>query len=200
MRIERLCVFCGSSAGNLPLYTETVEALASEMAARHIGLVYGGGNRGLMGLLATSVHAAGLPVIGISPRRFHKETVPHPADEYILVDTMHERKELMYRRADAFLAIPGGIGTLEEIAEIFTWNTIGFSGKPVALLNIAGFYDPFLAQLKLMVDSGFLKAEQYARLLVSDSPKGILDALELAERTAAPWSVVDSPTSAGKAR
>ena len=194
MRIERLCVFCGSSVGNLPLYTETVQALANEMAVRRIELVYGGGNRGLMGLLATSVHAAGLPVIGISPKRFHKEAVAHPADEYILVDTMHERKELMYRRSDAFLAIPGGIGTLEEIAEIFTWNTIGFSGKPVALLNTAGFYDPFLAQLKQMVDSGFLKAEHAARLMVSDSPSGVLDALALAERTPAPWSVVDSQT------
>lgn len=191
MRIERLCVFCGSSVGNLPCYAETVEALAKEMASRRIGLVYGGGNRGLMGLLATQVHAAGLSVIGISPKRFHKEAVAHPADEYILVDTMHERKDLMYRRSDAFLAIPGGIGTLEEIAEIFTWNTIGFSGKPVALLNTAGFYDSFLAQLKVMVDSGFLKAEQFARLLVADSPKRILDALESMERTAAPWSVVD---------
>jgi len=191
MRIERLCVFCGSSVGNLPCYAEAVEALAKEMDSRRIGLVYGGGNRGLMGLLATQVHAAGLSVIGISPKRFHKEAVAHPADEYILVDTMHERKDLMYRRSDAFLAIPGGIGTLEEIAEIFTWNTIGFCGKPVALLNTAGFYDSFLAQLKFMVDSGFLKAEQFARLLVADSPKGILDALESAERTAAPWSVVD---------
>lgn len=187
MNLNLLCVFCGSSIGTIPIFSQTAVTLANAMVERGYGLVYGGGSRGLMGIIATQVHEANLPVVGISPKRFHKAQVLNPVNEYILVDTMHQRKELMYRKADAFLAIPGGIGTLEEIAEIFTWNTIGFTSKPVAILNVDGFYNPFLSQLEVMQRFGFIKQDQLDRLIVSDTVEDVLDALEKTPRISAPW-------------
>ncbi len=187
MKHKMVAVFCGSNLGTLPVFEETALRLADVMIEQGLGLVYGGGSRGLMGVVAKRMHEAGSPVIGVSPRRFHKEGQKIPSSEYLLVDTMHQRKELMYKKADAFLALPGGIGTLEEISEIFAWNTIGFTGKPVGILNVNGFYDPFLQQLKVIEEYGFIPFHQMDRLIVKTTPSSLIAALTSAPLIEAPW-------------
>ncbi len=176
MELQHICVFCGSNFGDDELYRETARHVGQTLAARDIGLVYGGGNRGLMGEVARTMKEAGAHIIGVSPKRFHRpESVPFTVDEYIIVDTMHQRKATMYSKADAFIALPGGIGTLEELAEITTWRQIGFTNKPTALLNIHGFYNPLLDLLESMYRHGFTREDQWKQLIVSDSIEEILD-------------------------
>lgn len=190
MKKKVICVFCGSNLGNDPIYEKTANELAELLIMNDLGMVYGGGNRGLMGIVAKRMFEAGSTVIGISPRRFHKEGREIPSSEYILVDTMHQRKELMYKKADAYLALPGGIGTIEEVSEIFTWNTIGFSSKPVAILNVNHFYDPFVQQLRVMEQTGFLPTNQYDRLIIRSSASEVLTALLDAQLVDAPWEAL----------
>lgn len=166
--IKTLAVFCGSSEGANPLYKETAQELGKQMHHQHITLVYGGGNRGLMGIVAESLYSLGGRVIGVLPQALNRSDVRlHQVEErLIVVPTMHERKATMYELADAFVALPGGIGTFEEILEVYTWLQLGYHTKPVALLNIAGFYDSLLAFLEHSVQEGFLKADHFAALIV----------------------------------
>lgn len=189
MSMSMICVFCGSNFGNSQMFQTAALQLADCMIHRNLGLVYGGGSRGLMGVIAERLHTSGAHVIGVSPKRFYKEGIAVPSNEYFVVDTMHQRKNLMYKKADAFLAFPGGIGTVEELAEIFTWNTIGLNGKPIGILNIDGFYDSFIEQLHLIVHHGFLQKEHLDRLIIRSNPDDLLDALEYAPRIEAPWEI-----------
>lgn len=189
MSVFTLCVFCGSNFGNSPIFEDVTIQFADCMIQRNLSLVYGGGSRGLMGVVAKRLHDAGLQVIGVSPKRFHKEGKEIPSNEYVLVDTMHQRKDLMYLKADAFVALPGGIGTIEELAEIFTWNTIGFSSKPVGILNIDGFFDSFIQQLHVIEKYGFLSREKLDRLIIRTDPDEMLDALLNAPLVNAPWEI-----------
>lgn len=190
MKLQNICVFCGSNFGNDPSYTALAREVGKTLAGRGIGLVYGGGNRGLMGEVAQIMKDEGAQITGISPKRFYKPEYENLiVDEFIVVDTMHERKALMYQKSDAFIALPGGIGTLEELAEIVTWRQIGFTNKPCAVLNHQGFYTPLLDQLKHMYDQGFTRKDQWEQLIVSESIEDILSTFEAYTYEKSTWEV-----------
>lgn len=173
--MQRLCVYCGSSPGLLPEYSATARRCGELLAARGLGLVYGGGNVGLMGLLADAALAAGGEVIGVIPRVLIERKVAHPGvTSLIAVDTMHERKQRMAELSDGFMALPGGIGTMEELFETFTWLQLGFHRKPVGLLNVSGFYDSLLHFLAHMQGQRFLKPEHLESLQVAADPEDLL--------------------------
>jgi uncharacterized protein (TIGR00730 family) len=176
--MRSVCVFCGSASGTKPVYAEAARALGAELARRSLALVYGGGRIGLMGELATAATAAGGTVVGVIPERLAaKEIAYTEATELIVVDTMHTRKAIMADRADAFVALPGGFGTLEELFEILTWAQLGIHAKPVGLLDVDGFYAPLLAWLDQAVAAGFLKRKHRELLIVGSSIGELLDAL-----------------------
>ena len=159
-RIQALCVYCGSSLGVDPLHEARAVHLGRLLAARHVRLVYGGGAVGLMGRLADAVLDAGGEVIGVIPKGLFSREVAHTGvTNLIEVSSMHERKQVMFELADGFLALPGGLGTLEELAEITTWAQLGIHRKPVAVLDADGYWEPLLAFLDGAVDAGFLKPE-----------------------------------------
>jgi uncharacterized protein (TIGR00730 family) len=169
--IRRVCVYCGSSSGFDPVYREAAKALGIELARRRIGLVYGGGNIGLMGALADAVLAGGGEVIGIIPHHLAALEVAHRGlTSLVAVDSMHARKHQMAALADAFIALPGGIGTAEELLEVLTWLQLGLHAKPIALLDSNGYFAHLLAFLDHMTSSGFLKEEHRAMLIVEKSP------------------------------
>ena len=156
--IRALCVFCGSSAPPDPRYREAARALGAFIAGRGLDLVYGGGSVGLMGDVADAALAAGGRVTGVIPTGLFSREVGHTGlTELHEVGSMHERKQLMYDLADGFIALPGGLGTLEELAEVTTWSQLGLHAKPVVLLDVDGFWDPLVAQLDRMVAVGLLK-------------------------------------------
>ena len=160
----RIAVFLGSSSGT-DRHREIVTELADGLVARGIGIVYGGAQVGLMGLLADRAMAAGGEVIGVIPRAVFDREVPHAGVTHLVeVDSMHERKARMNELADAFVALPGGVGTLEELFEVFTWQLLGLHAKPVALLDPDGYYDPLVEQLDRIVTAGYLSAEKRAML------------------------------------
>jgi uncharacterized protein (TIGR00730 family) len=160
----RIAVFLGSSSGT-SAHRDCVTALAQGLAARGMGIVYGGARVGLMGLLADTALAAGGEVVGVIPRDLFEREVPHRGvTRLIEVDSMHERKAQMADLADAFVALPGGVGTLEELFEVFTWRLLGLHDKPVALLDPDGFYDPLVDQLDRIVAQGYLSAGRRAAL------------------------------------
>ena len=155
--VRAVCVFCGSSAPADPRYRDAAQALGALIARRNVTLVYGGGSVGLMGNLADAALDHGGRVIGVIPAGLFAREVGHTGlTELREVSSMHERKQLMYDLSDAFVALPGGLGTLEELAEVATWSQLGLHGKPVVLLNAGGFWDPLLAQLDLMARTGLL--------------------------------------------
>jgi uncharacterized protein (TIGR00730 family) len=155
--VRAVCVFCGSSAPADPRYRDAARALGALIARRNVTLVYGGGSTGLMGELADAALAQGGRVIGVIPAGLFAREAGHTGlTELREVTSMHERKKLMYDLSDAFVALPGGLGTLEELAEVATWSQLGLHSKPVALLNVGGFWDPLLAQLDLMARTGLL--------------------------------------------
>ncbi len=175
----RLCVFCGSSKGTRPLFAEAARNLGEQMAARGLGLVYGGGHIGLMGVLADAVLAGGGEAAGVIPRALVERELAHKHLTALhVVDTMHQRKALMADLADAFAALPGGFGTGDELFEILTWAQLGLHARPIGLLNVVGFFDPLLAWIDRTVEEGFLRAEHRRLLLVRDDPASLLDALE----------------------
>jgi uncharacterized protein (TIGR00730 family) len=177
--MKRLTIFCGSNPGNHPSYLHECEKLAALMVSKGIELVYGGGNVGLMGHIADSVLNLGGKVTGIIPERLVDKEVAHNGlTELIIVKTMHERKAKMADLSDGFIALPGGIGTLEEIMEVFTWLQLGYHSKPCALLNVNGFYDPLKMFLESMVTTKFLRKEQKESLLISDDVKYLLEQME----------------------
>ena len=173
--MRRVLVFCGSSPGRLPEYVDTARALGTELAAQGIGVVYGAAQIGVMGALADATLAAGGEVIGVIPRLLLEKEVAHTGlTDLRIVETMHERKALMESLADGIIALPGGFGTLEELFEILTWAQLGIHTKPVALLNVAGYWDQLLALIDHMVTERFLRSEQREALLVGDSVADLL--------------------------
>ncbi|MFI0237976.1 TIGR00730 family Rossman fold protein [Streptomyces sp. NPDC016845] len=177
--MRRLAVFLASSNGHDPAHAELAAAVGTELARRSIGLVYGGGHSGLMGVIADSVLDAGGEVVGVMPRSMvEREWAHEGVTELILCDSMHERKAIMAEHADAFAALPGGLGTLEEIFEVWSWRQLGFHTKPVGFLDAGGFWTPLLASLRSIADSGFLPAATLDDLAVAPDLPGLLDALE----------------------
>ena len=165
--IRRVCVYCGSNFGASPEHRAAAEALGTRLARSGLGLVYGGGNVGLMGVIADAALRAGGEVIGVIPRALQEKELGHGGcTELRVVGSMHERKQLMADLADGFIALPGGGGTLEELFETFTWLQLGFHTKPVGLLNVAGFFDQLLAFLRHVTAEQFLKPEHFDCLLV----------------------------------
>ncbi len=177
-----LCVYCGSRPGTDPAYVDAARAVG-EWIGRHGGqLVYGGGRNGLMGVVADATMAAGGRVVGIIPKALvEKEWAHHGCSELHVVDTMHERKRLMAEHADAFLALPGGIGTLEELFEVWTWRQLGYHDKPVGLLNLGGYYDSLLAFLRTSVQQQFMGDWQIDLIRVeADAAKLLPDLVQAA--------------------
>lgn len=176
MALRTVCVFCASAEGVRPGYREAAEELGSELARRGIGLVYGGATAGLMGAVANAALAGGGQVVGVIPHVLVDKEVGHSGcTELHVVDTMHTRKALMGERADAFLILPGGYGTFEELFEVLAWQTLRLHNKPMCLLNTAGFYDGLLRFLDDCVREGVLKPQARATLLVADT---VTEALE----------------------
>ena len=176
--MRRICVFCGSSEGARPIYVETARRLGRAMAERGIGLVYGGGKVGLMGVLADTILEAGGEAIGVMPQALIDREIGHPElTELKVVGSMHERKALMAELADGFVAVPGGIGTLEELIEVYTWSQLGIHDKGCGVLNVRGYYDGLVAFLDHAMQEGFLRLEHRAALTVADDPSELLDAL-----------------------
>lgn len=173
--MRRICVYCGSNVGENPIYRETAQAVGTLLASKGFGLVYGGGNVGLMGVLADAALAASGEVIGIIPDGLFSREVGHPdLTEMRVVTTMHERKALMADLSDGFIALPGGMGTLDELFEILTWAQLGIHAKPCGLLNIAGYFNPLIALLDHMVAEKFLRPEHRALALVDDDAGRLL--------------------------
>ena len=174
--IKRICVFCGSSSGAREVYGEQARALGRAMAERGIGLVYGGGGIGMMGAVADAVIEAGGEVIGVIPYALAAKERARRDIDMRVVNTMHERKAMMAELSDAFIAMPGGFGTLEEMMETITWGQLGIHRKPVGLLNVAGYYDPLLAMIDRAIDEGFI-LPRYRNLFVASS--GVNDLFDL---------------------
>lgn len=176
MRLEAVCVFCGSSSGNRPPYAHAARAVGTVLAARGIRLVYGGGNVGLMGIIADAALAAGGEVIGVIPQALADLEIEHPGlTKLHVVRTMHERKQLMHDLSDGFIALPGGLGTLEEFFEVLTWGQLGMHAKPCGVLDVDGYYAPVLALLDRAVVDGLLKAENRAMLIYETDALRLLD-------------------------
>jgi uncharacterized protein (TIGR00730 family) len=176
--MRRLCVYAGSNPGSHPAYADAAGALAAELVRRGIGLVYGGGKVGLMGVIADAVLEAGGEAVGVMPQALIDREIGHPRlTELKVVDSMHERKAQMAELADAFVALPGGIGTLEELIEVYTWSQLGIHDKACGVLNVRGYYDGLATFLDHAVSEGFLRAQHRAVLTVAEDPAELLDAL-----------------------
>lgn len=174
----RVCLFCGSNTGTRPAYAAAAEAFGRALAARGHTLVYGGGSVGLMRIAAEAALAAGGPVIGVITEQLMVREVGHPGlTELAVVPTMHERKALMAQYADAFVALPGGFGTFDELCEMATWNQLGIHAKPMVLVNVEGYFDGFLVQIDRGVADGFLKPEHRTMLAVVTTVDDVLPAL-----------------------
>jgi uncharacterized protein (TIGR00730 family) len=170
-----ICIYCGSRPGALPAYAEAARAIGHEIGARGWRLVYGGGRAGLMGVVADAALAAGAEVIGVIPQSLVERELGHLGlTELHVVDTMHQRKTLMAERSDAFIALPGGIGTFEELFEVWTWRQLGYHDKPLGLLNTGGYYDAMLNFLAHSEAQGFMTATQTASLQVGADPVALL--------------------------
>jgi uncharacterized protein (TIGR00730 family) len=179
-----VCVFCGSSTPPDPRYRDTARALGTLLAQRGIGLVYGGGSVGLMGELADAVLAGGGRVTGVIPVGLFSREIGHAGlTELREVGSMHERKQLMYELSDAFIAMPGGLGTLDELAEVATWSQLGLHAKPIALLDVDTFWEPLVTQLDRMVAVGLLKQANRDLIRRTHSPEEALRNLAAAEPT-----------------
>ncbi len=177
--MKRICVFCGSSSGNSTVYAETAREVGRLLAGRGIALVYGGGKVGLMGAVADACLDAGGHVIGVIPQLLVDKEVAHRGlTELRVVQTMHERKALMADLSDAFLALPGGYGTWDELCEVLTWSQIGIQRKASGLLNVNRYYDPLLAMLERAVAEGFLRGIHRDLLVTGTEPEKLLDRLE----------------------
>jgi uncharacterized protein (TIGR00730 family) len=177
--MKRICVFAGSSPGARAEYTDAARDLAQALIARHLGLVYGGGDVGLMGVIADTVLELGGDVVGVIPRALvDREVAHHRLTELRVVASMHDRKAQMEELSDGFVVLPGGFGTLEESLEILTWSQLGIHSKPCGLLNVVGYYDTLLQFLDQTVDAEFLKPENRNLVLVDGSASDLLDQFE----------------------
>jgi len=176
--MKRVCVFCGSSLGLRPAYADAARVVGSLLASRGIGLVYGGGNVGLMGVVADAALAAGGEVIGVIPRALADREIAHTGvTDLRIVDSMHARKATMAELSDAFIAMPGGVGTFEEFFEAVTWTQLGLHRKPCALLNVDEFYAPLALFIDQAVSQGFIKPVHRASIVVDSDPVRLLDTL-----------------------
>ena len=177
--MKRICVFCGSSPGSRPEYRAAAEEMGAGLVRRNLGLVYGGGNVGLMGIIADAVLRAGGEATGVIPENLMAREVGHKGLTRInVVHSMHERKALMADLSDAFVALPGGFGTLEEFCEAVTWTQLGLQAKPCGVLNVLGYYTPLLAMFDHAVEERFLKTENRGLVLARESAAELLRALE----------------------
>lgn len=178
MKISSICVYCGSSPGRQLAYLEAARSLATALVRRNIRLVYGGARIGVMGAIADAVLAAGGSVTGVIPRALAIKEVAHDAlSELIVTDSMHARKTTMAERSDACIALPGGVGTLEELFEAWTWTQLGFHDKPCGLLNVAGYFDSLIAFVDHSVAEGYLKPVHREILIVDTDADALLDRL-----------------------
>jgi hypothetical protein len=185
--MRRVCVFCGSSVGNQPAYAEAAQAMGAVLAKRGIGLVYGGGNVGLMGVVADAVMAHGGEAIGVIPHSLADREIAHGGITQLhVVDSMHARKAMMAELSDAFVAMPGGVGTFEEFFEVVTWTQLGLHRKPCGLLNVQGFYTPLAAFIDQAVSEGFIKPVHRAAIIVDSDPARLLDTLAKVDLPAVP--------------
>ncbi|MBI4634888.1 MAG: TIGR00730 family Rossman fold protein [Candidatus Rokubacteria bacterium] len=191
--MKRICVFCGSSAGARREYADAARGLAREVVRRNLGLVYGGGSVGLMGVLADAALAEGGEVIGVIPRPLASRELAHTGlSELRVVDSMHERKATMASLVDGFVALPGGLGTFEETLEVLTWAQLGIHRKPVGVLNVRGYYDGLVAMLAHATAEGFVRRE-YAELLVAaERPADLLDRFAVWQPPTLPRPWLDS--------
>jgi uncharacterized protein (TIGR00730 family) len=177
--MKSVCVFCGSSPGARPEYAVAARALGQALARRGLTLVYGGASRGLMGAVADAALAAGAPVVGVIPKALAREEIAHAGlTELLVVESLYDRKRLMFERADAFVTLPGGFGTLDELAEVLTMSQLGLHTKPCGLLDVAGFFEPLVAYFDRTVTERFVRPEHRALVTVGDDPDRLLDALE----------------------
>jgi uncharacterized protein (TIGR00730 family) len=190
--IRSVCVYCGSSPGRDETYIKAGHLLGRSIAKAGLRLVYGGGTKGIMGAVAEGALKAGGKVTGIIPRflinKEATETALDRLDELLITDNMHERKHKMFEKSDAFVALPGGIGTVEEIVEVMTWAQLGHHRKPIVFGNVGGFWDPMLALLDHMAAEGFIHTAQRVKPLVVEDPEAIVAAIMVA------GSSVDAPT------
>lgn len=176
--IKHICVFCGSALGSRPVYRAAAAALGTDLARRGLGLVFGGGKVGLMGVVADAAIAAGGHAVGVIPSFLSSREIAHEGvSDLRVVASMHERKALMANLSDAFLVLPGGMGTLDETCEILTWAQLGLHGKPVGLLNVDGYFDSFIAFLDRAELDGFLRPEHRRLWTVSSDPTSLLQRL-----------------------
>ncbi len=184
-----ICIFCGSSFGNDSAYRQAAESTGKLLAERGIGLVYGGGHVGLMGVVADAVLSEGGEVTGVIPRALAEREVAHNGlTSLIVVETMHERKAEMAKRADGFIALPGGAGTMEEAFEQWTWAQLGVHQKPCGFLNVNGYFDPLRVMIDKMMQEGFLKPEYSEILIFSEDPDQILSAFKTYSPPARKWA------------
>ena len=175
---DNICVYCGSSAGVEAEYTRKATALGTEIARRGYGLVYGGGNLGLMGAVSRAAHTGGATVYGIIPGPLAaKEIAGETIGNIEVVETMHQRKARMAELADAFITLPGGFGTLEELFETISWIQLGIHSKPMGLLNVNGFYDPLRQMLEHQIDQGFIPFRYHQLLVIEEDPSALIDGL-----------------------
>jgi uncharacterized protein (TIGR00730 family) len=175
----RLAIFCGASQGNSPVIVKAVKELGAFLALNNVGIVYGGGNVGLMGNIADAALANNGEVIGVIPERLTHQEIAHPnLTELHIVAGMHERKAKIAQLADAFVALPGGIGTLEEIFETWTWGQLGYHQKPCAFYNVENFYDPLLSMVNSMHRAGFVRSNYLEAIITPNSPAELMTALK----------------------
>jgi uncharacterized protein (TIGR00730 family) len=177
--MKAVCVYCGSSDGAKPLYRDAAKAFGRALVAANLSLVYGGGKVGLMGVIADEVMAAGGRAIGVIPELLVDKEVGHDGlSELHVVPDMHRRKKMMVDLSDAFVALPGGAGTLDELFEVFTWAQLGYHQKAVAVLNIDGFYDPLISMLQHTVQAGFMRQAYFDILQIDSDPAALIGKLQ----------------------
>ena len=187
-----LCVYCGSRAGSDPAHLQAAEQLGQAIGRRGWRLIYGGGRVGLMGAVADAALAAGASVIGVIPESLMRLEVGHRGlTELLVVRTMHERKQAMAERADAFVALPGGIGTFEELFEVWTWRHLGYHQHPIGLLDVKGYYEPLMAFLDRTVTEGFVNDAQMSMVMRQSDVEALLDRLQAAASAARPSADLD---------
>ncbi|MEB0041013.1 MULTISPECIES: TIGR00730 family Rossman fold protein [unclassified Pseudomonas] len=195
MSLKFVCVFCGASAGTHPAYREAAVALGRTLAERQLTLVYGGGAVGLMGIVADAALAAGGEVIGVIPESLRSLEIGHNGLTRLeVVDGMHARKARMAELSDAFIALPGGLGTLEELFEVWTWGQLGYHGKPLGLMDVNGFYSKLAGFLDHVVSEGFVREEHRNMLQLSDCAAELLDTLDAWKPLVAPKWAGQKPT------
>lgn len=186
-KLASVCVYCGSGDGRDPAFGEAADALGRALAREGVSLVYGGGSIGLMGRLAKATLGAGGHVVGVIPRFLHeREVMLRAVSELVVTEDMHERKRIMYDRADAFVALPGGIGTLEELVEMMTWAQLGRHAKPILVANVRGFWNPLIALFDHMVEMDFIRPGLDLTYLVTDGVEEIVPRLRTAVETVTP--------------